>query len=151
MAGTRQEKQSVLCICTFNSVRSQMAEGLIRNMYGDRFAVVSAGIATAGVNPYAVRVMAEIGINISGHRSRNVKEFSSYSFDYVLFLCDHARRACPSQFSAGKMFHRDFLSPCEVRDNEELILRDFRELRDDIQSWLIDIFGPASHPEPEKT
>lgn len=142
MADAWKEKKSVLCICTFNSVRSQIAEGLLRKMYGDRFTVVSAGVATAGVNPYAIRVMAEIGIDISGQRSRNVKEFSGRSFDYILFLCDHARHACPALFKSGKTYHRDFPSPSEVRDNEDLILREFRELRDDIRAWLTDIFGP---------
>lgn len=143
MADADQGKESVLCICTFNSVRSQMAEGLIRSMYGRRFTVASAGIATAGVNPYAIRVMAEIGIDISGQRSRNIKEFSGRPFDYILFLCDHARHACPALFKTGKTYRRDFPSPSEVRENEDAILREFRELRDDIRAWLIDIFGPA--------
>ena len=88
-------KQRVLILCTGNSARSQMAEGLLRSIAGDRFEVFSAGTKPAGLNPNAVAAMSQIGVDISGHRSKSVDEFSGQQFDYVITVCDNARESCP--------------------------------------------------------
>src|SRR5215467_6490326 len=89
------KKKRVLILCTGNSARSQMAEGLLRHDAGDRFEVFSAGVAPSRVRSEAVTVMREIGIDLSGHRSKHVNEFTEQVFDYVLTVCDHAREICP--------------------------------------------------------
>ena len=94
-------KKKVLFICTHNSARSQMAEGLMRTLYPDRYVVFSAGTEPRGVNPYAVKGMAEIGIDISLHRSKSLDEFLDMKFDYVVTVCDHAKQICPF-FPGGK-------------------------------------------------
>lgn len=88
-------KERILFLCTGNSARSQMAEGLLRHMAGDRYEVFSAGTRPTGLNPTALQVMREIGIDISGHRSKHVDEFSGQAFDCVFTVCDNAREACP--------------------------------------------------------
>src|SRR5580658_5622917 len=88
-------KQRILILCTGNSARSQMAEGLLRHDAGDRFDVQSAGTRPSHVRPEAIAVMRELGIDISGHRSKNVDEFTAQQFDYVLTVCDHAKESCP--------------------------------------------------------
>ncbi len=93
-------RKSVLFICTLNSARSQIAEGLLRHLYGDKYEVASAGILPSEISPYAVEVMKEIGIDISSHRSKSIEEFRGKVFDIVVTVCDHARQACP--FFPGK-------------------------------------------------
>ena len=88
-------KKKVLFICTHNSARSQMAEGLMRTLYPDRYVAYSAGTEPSGVNPYAVKVMVELGIDISSHRSKHVNEFFGMDIDYVIMVCDHAKQICP--------------------------------------------------------
>ena len=96
-------KQRVLILCTGNSTRSQMAEGLLRWMADDRFEVCSAGTRPVGLNPNAVTAMAEIGVDISGHRSKSVDEFDGQRFGYVITLCDNARQSCPVLPGAGRL------------------------------------------------
>ena len=88
-------KQRVLILCTGNSARSQMAEGLLRHMAGDRYEVFSAGTRPVGLNPNAVEAMSEIGIDISGQRSKSVDEFVDQQFDYIITVCDNAKESCP--------------------------------------------------------
>src|ERR1051326_3595817 len=90
------DKKRVLILCTGNSARSQMAEGLLRQMAGDRFEVESAGVEPSHVRPQAIEVMREIGIDISGQRSKSVDEFAGQEFDYVITVCDNARERCPA-------------------------------------------------------
>src|SRR6266852_380198 len=99
-------KKRMLILCTGNSVRSQMAEGLLRHDAGDRFEVFSAGTKPGQVRPEAVAVMRELGIDISGQRSKHVNEFAGQSFDYVLTVCDNAREVCPIFPAATKLIHR---------------------------------------------
>jgi len=135
------EKQTVLFICSFNSVRSQIAEGLLRHRCGGRYAVCSAGLAPAGLNPYAVLVMKEAGIDISRQRSKSLASFSQKKFDYVVTLCDQVSRAAASAIPQGaSIFHRGFVSPSEIRKNKDEIIEDYRKLRDEIDAWIMEIF-----------
>jgi arsenate reductase len=134
-------KETVLFICSFNSVRSQMAEGLLRSRCDGKYDIFSAGIAPAGINPHAVKVMQEIGIDISCHRSKCLSTYAGVKFDYVVILCDKSRLAGARVIPEGRrVIHRGFVSPCEIGRPEEAILRDFRLLRDKIGLFLADIF-----------
>jgi arsenate reductase len=135
------EKQTVLFICSFNSVRSQIAEGLLRSRCGEQYDVYSAGVAPAGLNPHAVLVMKEIGIDIANQRSKSLNGFSTKKFDYVVTLCDQVPRAAANTMPRGnKGYHRGFTSPSEVRKEKDEIVADYRTLRDEIRSWLCEIF-----------
>jgi arsenate reductase len=127
-------KERVLILCTGNSARSQMAEGLLRRLAGDRYEVFSAGTRPAGLNPNAVRVMAEIGIDISGHRSKPVEEFAGQPFDCVITVCDHARESCPVFFGARRQIHKSFEDPAAAVESEPLAA--FRRVRDQLVQWL---------------
>lgn len=130
-------KKRVLILCTGNSARSQMAEGLLRHDAGDRFEVESAGIKASYVRPEAVRVMSEIGIDISGHRSKNVNEFDGQAFDYVITVCDNARETCPVFFGASHRIHRSFEDPPPPGTGAEEERREvFRRVRDELRNWL---------------
>src|SRR5271163_4328067 len=104
----RPVKKRVLILCTGNSARSQMAEGLLRHDAGDRFAVESAGTRPGQVRPEAIAVMKELGIDISGHRSKHVREFADQSFDYVLTVCDSAKAICPVFPGHSNRIHKSF-------------------------------------------
>ena len=135
------EKKAVLFVCSFNSVRSQIAEGLLNARCKDRYHAYSAGIAPAGLNPYAIAVMKEAGIDISSQKSKKLSTFTGTRFDYVITMCDHVKPAVVGSIPEGViMIHRDFVSPSEIQKNKEEILADFRTLRDDIDSWLTGIF-----------
>jgi arsenate reductase (thioredoxin) len=137
--------ETVLFICSYNSVRSQIAEALLRARCGERYTVFSAGIAPAGINPYAVKVMQEIGIDISSARSRSLTGFAGKNFDYVITLCDQARLAASDTLPRGThAIHQGFVSPSEVRKNKNEILQDFRKLRDEINTWLLELFPDCS-------
>ena len=141
------EKLTVLFICSFNSVRSQIAEGLLRSRCGDRYSVFSAGLAPAGLNPLAVLVMKEAGIEISHQRSKSLNGLSHQKFDYVITLCDQVARAAAFSIPQGThVYHRGFVSPSEIRRNKEEIIADFRLLRDEIDEWITGIFPDC----PEK-
>jgi arsenate reductase (thioredoxin) len=132
MATEATNKERVLFLCTGNSCRSQMAEGLLRDMAGDRFDVQSAGVNPTGVNPLTVRVMAEIGIDISGQRSKPVEEMAGQRFDYVITVCDSAREACPVFPGAAKQLHWSFEDPAEAAGTENERLAVFRRVREEI-------------------
>jgi arsenate reductase len=130
-------RKRVLILCTGNSARSQMAEGLLRHDSGDRFVVESAGTRASFVRPEAIAAMREIGIDISGQRSKNVEEFAGQSFDFVLTLCDHARETCPVFFGAAERLHRSFEDPPgpEVGSEEERMVV-FRRVRHELRNYL---------------
>lgn len=130
------KKKRVLILCTGNSARSQMAEGLLRHDAGDRFEVFSAGVNPSKVRPEAIAVMRELGIDLSGHRSKHVDEFVGQRFDYVLTVCDNARESCPIFPGATKMIHRSFMDPAEYNDLETERLDLFRRVRDEIRGYL---------------
>jgi arsenate reductase len=121
-------KKRVLILCTGNSARSQMAEGLLRHDAGDRFDVESAGTQPNSVRPEAIAVMRELGIDISGHRSKHVHEFSGQKFDYVITVCSHARESCPVFFGAAKRLHHSFEDPTGPAL--------FRCVRDELRDYL---------------
>lgn len=134
-------KRKVLFICTHNSARSQMAEGLLRALYGDYYEAYSAGTQATRVNPYAIKVMAEIGIDISHQRSKSIEEFRSHKFDYVVTVCDHAKETCPFFPGANFYIHKGFKDPSEAVGDEESILKEFRKVRDEIKMWIEETFG----------
>jgi arsenate reductase len=135
------ERKKVLFVCTNNSARSQMAEGFLNTLYPDRYEAYSAGTEPTEVNPYAIQVMKEVGIDISSHRSKGVKEFLSMDIDYVITVCDNARQVCPI-FPGGKeMIHKGFEDPAAFNGGENDKLAVFRRLRDEIRSWIKESFG----------
>ena len=117
-----------------------MAEGFLNALYGDRYEGSSAGIEPAQVNPYAIKVMAEIGIDISKHRSKSVEDFRGKNFDYVVTVCDHAREVCPF-FPGDRILHRSFEDPSEFKGNEDEILEEVRRVRDEIKDWIEKTLG----------
>jgi arsenate reductase len=133
-------KESILFICTHNSARSQMAEGLMNHLKGDRYEAQSAGTVATRINPFAVRVMSEIGVDITGHRSKSIEEFRGRRFGYVVTVCDSARDSCPF-FPGERTVHRSFQDPSRVEGSEEDKLRAFRRSRDEIRDWLLEYFG----------
>ncbi len=131
---TMPQRQRVLFLCTGNSARSQMAEGLLRYMAGDRFEVFSAGTRPAGLNPNSVRVMSEVGIDISGHHSKSVDEFIGQAFDYVVTVCDSAKESCPLFAGAHRRIHRSFEDPAAAPEDRQLDA--FRKVRDQLSAWI---------------
>ncbi len=126
-------KRRVLILCTGNSARSQMAEGLLRQVGGDRYEVHSAGIRPAGVNPLAVGAMGEIGVDISRQRSKSVAEFDGQSFDAVITVCDNAAEQCPSFPGAPRRFRWSLPDPASMQGTVEEKRAAFRSVRDRIQ------------------
>jgi len=127
-------KQRVLFLCTGNSARSQMAEGLLRDFAGDRFEVFSAGTRPTGLNPNAVTAMAELGISIAGSRSKSVDEFAGQRFDYVFTVCDNAKESCPVFPGGGKKLHESFQDPAAAPADQQPEV--FRKVRDQIADRL---------------
>ena len=130
------DKQRVLILCTGNSARSQMAEGLLRHDAGERFDVVSAGTHPSRVRPEAIAVMRELGIDISGHRSKSADEFAGQHFDIVLTVCDIAKEACPVFPGRGERRHRGFTDPAAVQGTATERVDAFRIVRDEIRTYL---------------
>jgi len=139
----------ILILCTGNSCRSQMAEGFARQFLIERelhnaaAAVRSAGVETHGLNPKAVKVMAEVGVDISGHKSTNLREYLNDRFDFVITVCDNAARNCPVFPGKGERLHWPFQDPASATGSEEEILGEFRKVRDQIKqqvgNWLLSI------------
>ena len=125
-------RKRVLILCTGNSARSQMAEGLLRHLAGDRFEVASAGVAPTQVRPEAIAVMRELGIDISHHCSKSVDEFLGQDFDYVITVCDNANEQCPIFPSNTKRIHWSFEDPAAAAGDEQARLAVFRRVRDEI-------------------
>jgi arsenate reductase len=126
----------VLILCTGNSARSQMAEGLLRHDGGAAFEVFSAGTKPSHVRPEAIAAMREIGIDISDHRSKSVDEFAGQAFDYVITVCDNAKESCPVFPAKTKRIHWGLEDPAAVQGSEEQRLAEFRRVRDQLQSLL---------------
>ncbi|NIO37828.1 arsenate reductase ArsC [Candidatus Bathyarchaeota archaeon] len=136
-------KKKVLFICTHNSARSQIAEAFINSLHGDKYEARSAGIEPRGVNLYAVRVMTEIGIDISNQRSKSIEEFHGEEFEYVATVCDHAKEACPF-FPGKEILHKGFEDPAEFAGTKEEVIEKFRQVRNEIKDWIEDTFGNGS-------
>jgi arsenate reductase (thioredoxin) len=134
-------KKRVLFLCTANSCRSQMAEGIVNHFLGDRIAAFSAGTRATSVNPRAIAVLREIGIDISRQRSKALAEFEGDSFAYVITLCDSANEACPLFFGGVERLHIGFSDPALATGSEEEILAEFRRVRDEIRARLVEFFA----------
>ena len=128
-------KKRVLFLCTGNSARSQMAEGLLRNMAGDRFEVFSAGTIASFVRPQSIAVMKELGIDISSHRSKSLNEFIDEPFDYVITVCDHAAQQCPTFPGNARRIHWSIDDPVGM-GNDEAQLDAFRAARNDLKNRI---------------
>lgn len=135
-----QTKEKVLFLCNQNSARSQMAEGLLKSIYGENFEVYSAGSNPSTVNPYAVKVLKEVGVDISDNRSKSLKEFEDFEFDYVVTVCAGEGEACPF-FHGGKTYlHESFEDPVAVDGNDHEKTDAFRRIRDEIKEWIKESF-----------
>ncbi len=129
-------RQRVLFLCTHNSARSQMAEGLLRHLSGDRFAAFSAGTEATRVRPLAIRAMAELGIDISGQQSKTLERYLPEAFDAVITVCDAANEACPVFPGAGRRLHWSFDDPSRAAGTEEEQLATYRRVRDEIRARI---------------
>ena len=135
----QSKRRKVLFLCTGNSCRSQMAEGWARHLKGDVIDAYSAGIEAHGLNPLAVKVMAESGVDISSHRSKHVDELKGIEFDYVVTVCDNAHESCPLFPGRTKMVHVGFDDPPRLAKDaqtEEEALRHYRRIRDEIRTYV---------------
>ena len=132
------EKKEILFICTHNSARSQMAEGFVNTFFSDNFEAYSAGTEVAFVRPYAVKVMQEIDVDISKHRSKHLREFYGKDFDLVVTVCDNAKKICPVFPGAKRMIHQSFEDPSSTDGTEEEKLEVYRKVRDQIKNWLVE-------------
>ena len=128
-------KGKVLFICTHNSARSQMAEGLLNGLYGDDYEAYSAGTQPSMVNPFAIKVMAQISLDISRYRSKSIEEFRDMKFDYAVTVCKRALENCPF-FPGEKNLHKDFDDPSAFKGSEDEITVGFGRVRDEIKDWI---------------
>lgn len=135
-----QNKKTVLFICNHNSARSPMAEGLLRSLCGEQYEVCSAGSNPRDVNPYAVKVLAELGVDISHHRSKSLLEFEGVEFDYVVTVCGGEGNACPFFPGGNTYIHESFEDPVAVDGTDSLKMDAFRRIRDEIKEWIKETF-----------
>lgn len=133
----------MLILCTGNSARSQMAEGLLRSIASGEYEVESAGVAPSSVRPEAITVMSELGIDISSHRSKSVDEFVNQPFDVVITVCDNARETCPVFPSSAERVHWSFDDPAEAKGTLDERLAVFRRVRDEIRERLLLFSNPV--------
>ena len=134
------KKRKVLFLCTHNSCRSQMAEALVNHDLGERIDAFSAGTEATRVNPLAAKVMAEIGIDLSGHRSKILDEFAGQPFDYVITLCGDANERCPLFFGGVQRLHMGFEDPSRRPGSEAEVLPEYRRVRDEIRRTMREFF-----------
>lgn len=127
--------KNILVLCTGNSCRSQMAHGYLNNFAGNKAKIYSAGIETHGVNPKAIAIMKEDGIDISQHTSNNVDEYKNIDFDFVITVCDNAKENCPYFPSNAKKFHFNFPDPAKAIGTEKEIMVEFERVRDMIKRY----------------
>lgn len=139
------ERKRVLILCTGNSARSQMAEGLLRQLGGELFEVASAGVEPTHVRPEAIAAMRELDIDISGHRSKSVDEFSGQEFDYVITVCDHANERCPVFPGKTQRIHWSFDDPASAKGDDGERLAVFRRVRDEIAARLREFVARQNH------
>ena len=130
------KKINILFLCTGNACRSQIAEGWTRHLKGDVIEAFSAGIRPIGVSSRAIKVMSEVGVDISKHLSQHIDEFSGIDFDYVITLCDNAAENCPVFSGKAKVIHKPFDDPYYASGSEEEIMNTFRKVRNDIKSFV---------------
>jgi arsenate reductase len=130
-------KTKILFLCTGNSARSQMAEGLMRHFRGNEFEVFSAGVEPKGVHPQAIAAMREIGVDISGQQSKYVDALPEKEFDCIITLCDHAAQNCPVFLGKGVRLHHGFFDPAAVQGSEQDVLEAFRKVRDELKQFIL--------------
>jgi arsenate reductase len=129
--------KNVLVLCTGNSCRSQLMHGYLTQLLGEKAAVFSAGIETHGVNPKAVAVMLEEGLDISHHTSNHVEEYAAVPFDYVITVCDNANEACPVFPSSATKLHHNFPDPAKAAGTSEEVMSQFRAVRDQVKAYAV--------------
>ena len=134
-------RKQILFLCTHNSCRSQMAEALTNHFLGDRFRAYSAGTEATRVNPLAIKVLIELGIDTAYLRSKTIDEFAGQAFDHVVTLCGDANEKCPLFFGGVQRVHQGFEDPSRLDGSDEGVLSEFRRVRDEIKDWLINHFG----------
>jgi len=127
--------KKVLVLCTGNSCRSQIAEGYLRHFAGDAALIYSAGVETHGVNPRAIQIMQEDGIDLSQHTSNHIDEYMDIDFDYVITVCDNAKERCPYFPTKAQKFHYNFPDPAKATGTEVEIQQQFREVRELIKAY----------------
>lgn len=137
-------KQRVLFICTHNSARSQIAEGFLNALYGDRYEGYSAGLDPKKINKYAIKAMREVGIDIADNKPKGIERFRDMHFNYVVTVCDHAREVCP-YFPGDKILHKGFEDPSGFKGTPDDILDHTRGVRDKIKDWIRNTFGEAEY------
>lgn len=133
------QKKRILFLCTGNSCRSQMAEAWTKSLKGDQFEAYSAGVNPKGVDPRAIKAMAEAGIDVSGWKSKDVDSFGNMEFEYVITLCDNAREACPYFPAKTRLIHKGFDDPPKLAENiadEEKAMAHYRRVRDEIRTFV---------------
>jgi arsenate reductase len=130
--------KNILVLCTGNSCRSQIAEGYLRHYAGEKANVYSAGIETHGVNPRAISIMKEVGIDLSNHTSNHVDEYTHINFDFVITVCDNAKERCPYFPTQAEKFHYNFPDPAKASGTEEEIVNEFRRVRALIDDYCKD-------------
>ncbi|SDT47965.1 protein tyrosine phosphatase [Mucilaginibacter mallensis] len=133
--------KNILVLCTGNSCRSQIAEGYLRYFAGNKARIYSAGIETHGVNPKAIQVMAEDGIDISKHTSNNVDEYMNIPFDYVITVCDNAKENCPYFPTNAQRFHYNFPDPAKASGSADEVMDEFRKVREMIKIYSEDFIN----------
>ena len=140
-------RKRILILCTGNSARSQMAEGILRHDGAGAFEIESAGVKPSSVRPEAIQAMREIGIDISGHRSKSVEEYIRQEFDTVITVCDNAKENCPVFPAETELIHWSFADPAAAEGDEETRLGVFRKVRDEIRKQLA-VFIAAGGRQP---
>lgn len=128
-------KKKILVLCTGNSCRSQMAEGYMRHFSADKAEIYSAGLEAHGVNPTAIAIMKEDGIDISGHTSNTIEEYLNLNFDFIITVCDHAKEQCPVFPSKARRFHHNFPDPAAATGSRHEIEEQFRQVRLQIKDF----------------
>ncbi len=127
--------KNILVLCTGNSCRSQLAHGYLEKLVDGKAKIFSAGVETHGVNPRAIKVMSEEGLDISTHTSNHIDEYSKVDFDYVITVCDHAKERCPVFPTQAHTFHQNFPDPAKATGTEEEIMASFRSVREQVKSY----------------
>jgi arsenate reductase len=134
-------KKRILFICTHNSARSQMAEAFLKTLFPEWFEVYSAGTQPGKLNPFVVKAMVEVGMDISGNHTKSVDEFKGDKFDLVVTVCDQAKETCPYFPGAKGYLHRNFEDPSTFTGSEEEIMEKVRQVRENIKNWVLETFG----------
>ncbi|MBN1622250.1 MAG: arsenate reductase ArsC [Endomicrobiales bacterium] len=129
-------EKKIIFICTHNANRSQMAEAIMRSLYGNVFEVYSAGTRPTKINPITINVLKDIGIDASNQRPKHINEFKNIKFDYVITLCNTGKEDCPFVAGATKYIHKAFDDPSELKGSDEELLSGFKRVRDEIKDWL---------------